>query len=700
MSLLTQYPLWLAIFAVLLGVGYALFLYFRNDNVAFEKRSRIIMASLRGVAMALLAFLLLAPMLKMIRKQTDKPVIIFAIDNSESIAAGKDAKWYTSEYPKQLRKILDDLRKQYDVDAYLVGDENVDLSMSDNEDRKIDFSDKSTNLSALFDDISLLYANRNVGAVVMLSDGIYNSGSNPFYAAQKTDFPVYTVGLGSDEQATDLFIADIVHNKEVLKGNRAPVEVKVQAGKLAGKTAQLTVSDDKGEVFSKTLQISGNQYFETVSFLVDAGQTGLKKFKVDLDELDGEVTHKNNHAQFFIRVIESKDKVAIVYDAPHPDVAAIRSALELSDNYDVVVKSVDEFKDDPSGFGLIVLHQLPSHKHPASALLSQIRKSGVSSLYVIGTQTDLNAFNVLNTALQVTQSKSMTNHATAAYNNNFMLFSFSEEAQQLLPTLPPLQAPFGTYKAAVSANTFMTQRISGVETKYPLFLFNDVNGAKTGVISGTGLWSWKVYDYVNTQNHDAFNEIANKTALFLVAKNDKSPFRVRHNAVFAENAPVEFSAELHNESGELLNTPDVKLTIKGSGDTTYDAQFSKQNNAYYLNMGELPVGTYTWTAKTQLGTKSYEKSGSFSVQEIFVETANLVANHDLLRSIAQTSGGKYFDRSEMEKVVKEIKANDNIKPVASYQKKYSMLLNSPWYLAAIVLLLGIEWFLRKWHGGY
>ncbi len=697
MSLLTQYPLWLAIFAVLLGVGYALFLYFRNDNVAFEKRSRIVMASLRGLAMTLLAFLLLAPMLKMIRKQTDKPVIIFSIDNSESIKSGKDADFYTAEYPKQLQKIIDELAKDYDVDAYLVGDEN---KSADKTNAAPDFSDKSTNLSALFDDISLLYANRNVGAVVMLTDGIYNSGANPFYAAQKTNFPVYTVGLGSDEQATDLLIADIVHNKEVLKGNRAPVEVKIQAGKLAGKTAKLTVSGDKGEVFSKTLQISGNQYFETVSFLVDAEQPGLKKFRVDLDELDGEVTHKNNHTQFIIRVIESKDKIAIVYDAPHPDVAAIRSALELSENYDVVVKSVDEFKDNPSDFGLIILHQLPSSKHPASSLLSQIRKSGVSSLYIIGTQTDLNAFNGLNTGLQITQSKNMTNNATAAYNSNFMLFSFSEEAQQLLPTLPPLQSPFGTYKAAVSANLFMKQRISGVETNYPLFLFNDVNGAKTGVISGTGLWSWKVYNYVNTQNHDAFNEIVNKTALFLVAKNDRSPFRVRHNAVFAENAPVEFSAELYNESGELLNTPDVKLTVKGSGDTTYDAQFSKQNNAYYLNMGELPVGTYTWTAKTQLGNKSYEKSGSFSVQEIFVETANLVANHDLLRSIAQTSNGKYFDRSEMEKVVKEIKANDNIKPVASYQKKYSMLLNSPWYLAAIVLLLGIEWFLRKWHGGY
>jgi hypothetical protein len=697
MSLLTQYPLWLAIFAVLLGVGYALFLYFRNENVVFEKRSRIVMASLRGVAMTLVAFLLLAPMIKMIRKVTDKPVIILAIDNSESVKMGKDSAYYLSDYQNQVQQLANELGKNYEVNACLLGDEN---NYVDYQEIKADFSDKSTNLSALFDDINLLYANRNVGAVVMLTDGIYNIGSNPYYAAQKVAFPVYTVGLGSDEQAKDLFIADIVHNKEVLKGNRAPVEVKVRAGKLSGKTAKLTVSDENGEVFSKTLQISGNQYFETVSFLVDANKTGLLKYKIDMDELDGEVTYKNNHAQFFIRVIESKDKIAIVYDAPHPDVAAIRSALELSDNYDVTVVPIQDFKDKPSDYGLIILHQLPSKKNPASSLLSQIRQSGVSSLYIIGTQTDLNAFNGLNTGLQITQSKNMTNNATAAYNSNFMLFSFSEETQELLPTLPPLQTPFGTYKAAVSSNLFMTQKISGVETKYPLFLFNDVNGAKIGVISGTGLWSWKVYDFVNTQNHDAFNEIVNKTALFLVAKNDKSPFRVRHNAVFAENAPVEFSAELYNESHELVNTPDVKLTIKGSGDTTYDAQFSKQNNAYYLNMGELPVGTYTWTAKTQLGNKSYEKSGTFSVQEIFVETANLVADFDLLKSIAKTTDGKFFARNEIEKVAKEIKANDNIKPIASYHKKYSMLLNSPWYLAAIVLLLGIEWFLRKWHGGY
>ena len=83
-----------------------------------------------------------------------------------------------------------------------------------------------------------------------------------------------------------------------------------------------------------------------------------------------------------------------------------------------------------------------------------------------------------------------------------------------------------------------------------------------------------------------------------------------------------------------------------------------------------------------------------------LETANLVADHDLLKGMAKITGGQYFEKDKIAEVADVIKKNDNIKPIATYTKKYSMLLNSPWYLAAIVLLLGIEWFLRKWNGGY
>ena len=698
MKLLTQYPLWLVIFAILLGVGYALYLYYKNNNVVFEKPMRIAMASLRGLAVALIAFLLLAPMVKRTVKQTDKPIVLVAIDNSESVKSNKDSAFYAKEYPGQVSKLISDLGDSYEVKTYLVGDE--DHLIGDKETLNMDFSDKSTNLSSLFDQVEMLYANQNVGAVVMLTDGIFNTGASPYYKAEKVGCPVYAVGLGSSELATDLFLSDILHNRQALKGNFFPVEIKVAANKLSGKQAELTVTEEGTEIYRKQLTLSGNRYFETVKFSVEAKSKGVHHYKVDLTELDGEVTHKNNHSAFYVEVVESRDKVAIVYNSPHPDVAALREALEGTDNYDVEVFPVSDFRGNPSDYSLVILHQLPSAANSASSLLSQIRQSGTSALYIVGQQTNLSAFNAQNTGVTINQTKAMTNNATPLYNDNFTSFTFSEDARRMLPLYSPVQTPFASYKTSVAANIFLYQQVSGVDTKYPLVVFNEQNGTRTGVITGTGLWSWKIYNFMHAENHDAFNELVGKVVLYLAAKGDKSRFRVQHEGVFAENAPVEFTAELYNESYELINEPDIKMVLKGGGDTTYEAQFSKQNNSYYLNMGELPLGNYTWTATTQVGKQRLEKSGRFAVQAVMLETANLVADHDLLKGMAKVSGGQYFDKEHIADVAKAIQKNDNIKPISSYQKKYAMMLNSPWYLAAIVLLLGIEWFLRKWNGGY
>lgn len=698
MSLLTEYPLWLILFVILLGVGYAMFLYFRNNNVVFDKRPKIIMATLRGLAMSMIAFLLLVPMFKRTVKKSEKPLVFFAIDNSESIKSGKDSAFYLKEYPKQVKELIASLGNKYDVRTVLVGDE--DHLVAENEPLDINFSNKSTNLSSLFEQIGSIYANQNIGAVVLLTDGIFNTGSNPYYKVDKANYPVYTVGLGSTELTTDLFFAGIDHNRQALKGNFFPVEIKVAANKLSGKTAVLTVREGKEEIFHKNITLTGNRYFETVKLNIEAKTTGIHNYQVDLNELDGEVTFKNNHSQFCVQVVESKDRVAIVYSSPHPDIAVLKEALEISGNYEVETSNISDFRGTPSDYSLFIMHQLPAKTNNAAALLNQIRKSGISTLYILGPQSDLSSFNALNSGLNVVQSKSLNNNANPAYNDNFTSFTFSEEAKQMLSHYPPIKTVFGSFKTSVSANIFMYQKISGVTTKYPLMVFNDQNGMRTGVITGTGLWGWKLYNYLQAENHDAFNEIINKTALYLASQGDKSQFRVRHESIFAENAPVEFTAELYNDSYELINDPDIKMVIKGRGDTTYEEQFSKQDNSYYLNVGELPVGNYTWTATTQVGSKKYEKSGRFSVQEVMLETANLVADHDLLKNISSSTGGKFFSKEKMADVAKAIKANENIKSISTYQKKYSMMLNSTWYLMAIILLLGIEWFLRKWHGGY
>lgn len=697
MAILSEYSLWFLMICLFIGAAYAVLLYYKNRNVEFEKRSRIIMAIIRGVVISMIAFLFLAPMVRSTVKQVEKPLILFAVDNSESVVSGKDSVFYRTEYPQYLQNLIGSFGNQYEVATYLIGEsDRIDI----NGGSDMDFSDRVTNLSSFFDDVSTLYVNRNIGALVLMSDGIYNAGSNPYYKAERLRYPVYTVGLGDTELQTDLFISGIQHNRQTFKGNYFPVEIKVSGNKLAGKNAELIVMEKDEVLFTKNIALSSSRYFETVKLSIEAKEKGIHHYRVMLSELEGEVNYKNNVASFFVEVIDSREKIAIVYHAPHPDIAAIKQSLELIDRYEVGVFAAEDFVNPREDYSLVILHQLPSRTNTASSLIDHLFREGISTLFILGEQTALHSFNSLNTGLQITQNRALFNETTPDFNGNFTSFTFSEESRQRIKSFPPLRTFFGEYKSSVSSNTFLYQKINNVATQYPLFLFNDIHGTKTGVITGSGLWQWRIYNYMMARNHDAFNEIIGKTAQLLSVKSDRSFFRVFASQIFDENADVEFSAELYNDSYELVNDPDVMLTVTSEDGRKYDARFSKYQNAYVLNMGKLPLGNYNWNASVQYGNKHYTKQGAFTVRAVELETANLVADHDLLRNISHATDAGFFSVEQMSAIEKAIKENADIKPIATYTKKYGMMLDSWWYFIAIVLLFAVEWFMRKWGGGY
>lgn len=701
MSILAEYSLWFIPVCLLIGAAYAAFLYFKNHETDYDKRAKWTMPILRGLAVSLIAFLLLSPLLKHSVKEADKPLLIVAVDNSESMISTADSNFYKGDFRKNVSKMLEEFGDDYDIKTYLVGDQN---DLKEKDKFNIPFDGKTTNLSAIFDEVENLYSTHNIGAMVLLSDGIFNTGNNPQYAAQKVKYPIYTVATGDTTVQTDLLIANILHNKQTYLGNYFPVEIKVSATHLSGKKATLTVFKGDEEIFTKAIDIRGNQHFETVKLSLEAKQKGLQKYRAELTQLDGEVTYKNNAQSFFIEVVDQREKIAIVYQAPHPDVAAIRQALETSDKYDVEVFAADAFNKNITDYSLFVMHQLPAKNHAAGNLVTKVQQSGISALYILGSQSDLATFNQMGTGLSVNASnqggRALYNEASPYVNENFLAFTFTEEARQMLKYYPPLTTFFGNYQTAVSTNVFMYQKINNVESNYPLISFYQGNKSRIGVIAGTELWRWRMQNYLKAQNFDGFDEIINKIALYLSVKGDQSLFRIHSAELYSENTPVEISAEVYNESYELINTPDVRFKLTDSKGKEYTSQFSKQNNAYALNLGKLPVGDYTWEATTTVGSNHYSKSGHFSVQEILLESMNLVANHDLMRGLAKNSNGKCFTVNQMNDVAKAIKANENIKPIVTYHKKYTPFLDSWIYLMMIVLLLGIEWFMRKWGGGY
>ena len=110
--------------------------------------------------------------------------------------------------------------------------------------------------------------------------------------------------------------------------------------------------------------------------------------------------------------------------------------------------------------------------------------------------------------------------------------------------------------------------------------------------------------------------------------------------------------------------------------------------------------TLSSSSSTSFDGKIFEKKGKFSVKELKVEYVDLVANHKLLYNLSIAKNGKMFYPNELDALESEIYTQENIVSVSYTQKTVEDLIDWKWIFGLVLLLLTIEWFLRKRNGGY
>jgi len=698
-----QYPQAYIFLCLLLGVVYALLLYFRHyfikDPTPGQKRLMHFLGVLRFAVISLIAILLLSPFVKSKFTEVQKPVVLILQDNSESVKNSFHAD-DSSKYAAALKSLTGKLREQFDVKEY---------SFDESLKPEIDFSwnGKLTNLSDNLNDLINLYAGQNVGALVLASDGIYNKGANPLYNSGNLKYPVYTIALGDTTPKRDLKISRVLYNQIVYLNDRFRIRVDAEADNMPTAKTTMDVFDltEKGapkKLDSREVNFSETKKFLSEDFVISADKAGMHRYQVALRPVEGEFTKANNYMDLFVDVLDSRQKILLVANSPHPDIAALRAAIETNKNYEVTLKFADEVHSvNAADFTLIILHQLPSPRFPVARLLETMKEKSIAALYIVGRQTALPALNNQQPAVQIVPAGQDVNEAIPTLNADFPLFTFSDDLRMQLAEFPPLYVPFGQFNASPTSKIMLYQKIGSVQTEYPLFLFDDAIGARTAVICGEGIWRWKVYDYVQNKNFNVFNELVTKAVQYLAVKEDKRQFRVRiPKNVFYENEAISFQAELYNDSYELINQPDVSLRLVDEEGKEYPFIFSKTSNAYILDAGNFPVGNYTFSASVKYAARELSHSGKFSVVPMQLEAFSTVANHQLLYQLSEKSGGKMFYPSELHALGDSLSASNQLKPVMFATFKTESLINLWWLLLVFAGILTVEWFIRKYEGGY
>jgi len=349
---------------------------------------------------------------------------------------------------------------------------------------------------------------------------------------------------------------------------------------------------------------------------------------------------------------------------------------------------------------LVILHQLPAANNHLT-YVEGLKSKKIPLLFILGRQTNLSLFNSLKTGLNYSATGAGHNQATGIMNVEFNLFENSEAVKSNVPYFPPFSVPFGSFNFKDKSATMIFQQIGSVKTDQPLVYFNDDATNRFGFFTGEGFWRWRLIDFDRNNNHDVTNDLVCKSIQYLVARNDKRKFRVytTENTIF-ENEALLFNAEYYNQSYELINKPEVKLTLTNDAGKNYVYTFSRTTNAYILDAGLLAPGNYNYTARVISGGNNEVAKGTVIVKPLQLEFTETKADHDLLKQLAVSTNGKFIPFSDIDKVADMIKRIDTVKPVMYQQKEYRDLINQKWVFFLILLFLSVEWFVRKRHGAY
>jgi hypothetical protein len=696
-QLVFEYSGWYVLICLLVAFTAAFFLYFRTNEMPESYASwKFGLAFLRFISVFIIALLLLSPLWRRNITKLQKPILVIAQDASTSV--GDFLKKNDPDYLPNLNEMVDNLKKDYQVETFSFGEKMVN-ELPDK------FSDRVTNMSELLEELSTRFAGSKIGGVVLASDGIYNQGSNPLYTAAKLNVPIYTVGMGDTSTRRDLIINRIFHNQIVYAGDEMEVQIDVLAKNLIGKGSKISlveVNAGKTKLLkSVDFKIDKSSFFNSFSLTIPASSPGTKYFRIIASPVEGEVSKINNSRDFVVTVLDGRQKVLIFAQSPHPDMGALRQSFSANKNIEVKTAFLGDPVPNFAEYDLIILHQLPAVGRNFSPVIKQIKDLRKSHWWIAGAQTDFKALNDFQDVNSLRINSNLGAESESLWNKNFNLFSGEPEWPQKTARYPPIQVPFGDIEANNAGQVLLYQKIKNVGTSYPLLTLGENNGVRSALFIGDGLWKWRLANFQLYENHEVFDGLMGKITQYLSVKRDNRRFRVTTGKpVYDENEPVSFVGELYNASYELINTPEVNLALKNTEGKEYKFLFNRVGKGYQLNAGVLPTGSYSYEATTSYNGKEWKSEGQFTVQPLQFEFINITADHNILKAISTESEGQFFGQKELNELYASIKKSAALKPVLVTEKSSQTLLSMPLLLLLLLVALRLEWAIRRYIGIY
>lgn len=703
-------PLWLI--PILLIAGIITWFLYKDSREFLSRPWQIGLSTIRFLLLSIITALLLQPLINYLNKITYAPIIAVVQDVSESLVIQKDSSFVKEEYPSLLTQFLAGLQnEQVDLGVFGFAEDLIPDISTDS----LSFNRTGTNAAKALSEVRKLYQNQNLGAVVMISDGITTAGKNPLYEAQNFTQPVYTVLLGDTTPQLDVYIKEVLYNEIGYLESEMPIQVRIAVDGFDRAPLQVSLSQGKKVLDTKRLNLGANQLQGEVKFSVKPEEIGLQRYDIRVSRLADEITYRNNSRSIFIDVLETRVKIALFGGSPHPDIGAIKKAFEREDRYELmefVLREPGTYYEKPtqeaiSEANLLILHNYPqstADRFWVSQILQSIKEENKPFMCFVGAFTDLRTLRPVmdHMALVPTsispRREEITMQFLPAYQRH-STYTFNDTWLKWANSAPPLYQNRSEWIARGNAEVMATAKIKNIVLDYPVYALQNQLGKKNMTFLGENFWRMRSHSFLEIENFDLFDEWLFNNVKWLMADDDRKKFSVRPSKkLFSGDEPAIFKGQAYDDSYNPLDGVEIKMTLQIPDGTEEELFLNEVNPAqYFLEQNGLAEGTYTYVAEgrknnVRVGTDR----GQFSVGKSNVEHYALQADKDLMQQIALRTGGEFIYAKDLASLPEKLNAIPNLVPKSAFKETRVSFDHLEWLMVLLLAFMAIEWTVRKW----
>ena len=666
------------ILAFITALLLALFQYIYKSKLNIKLKT--VLTVLRTVSVFGILLLLINPKFESKTFYDEKPTLVIAVDNSESVSYLEQDQNAKKTY--QLLNGNSEIQKRFNVKTFSFGKA---LSALDS----LNFSEQQSNISSALKQIGEVYSNQ-VAPIILLSDGNQTYGADYSFINNAVKQPIYPVILGDSTIYTDVSIKQLNVNRYVFLKNKFPVEVIANYSGNEGVNTELKIWFGNSLVFRKPIQFSAEKTSEIVSTTLLANSVGVKTYRVELTPLNQEKNTVNNTKNFGVEVIDQKTNIALVSDILHPDLGALKKSIESNEQRSVSILKPNDYLGKINDFQLVIIYQ-PNNRF--NEVLSSISDENLNSFIISGNTTNFSLLNNLQAAFRQTVTNQSEDYQPQL-NRNYSTFIIDNLTFE---DYPPLQSEFGEIEFSVPNDVILSKSVNGIDTNQPMLSTFEVGGTKHALLSGEGIWRWRAQSFLESESFNDFDNFIGKLVQYLSTNKKRSRLNIDYKSFYNGNDDVIISAQYFNKNYEFDNSAALTIVLKNEEDNSArEVPLLLNNGSYSVDLSGISSGSYSFTIKHN--TESIAASGSFEVLEYNVEQQFLNADIEKLQSLAKNSDGNAVFNTEIENLISELLTDSRYATVQKSTKKIVPLIDWKYLLGFIALSLFAEWFIRKYNG--